>query len=122
MFISKSEVLFNKLTSMISTKVLEEYIDFVDLIPEMQESGAGVETVNALLKLCLAGLFLKKYPNFKLVENPEEDTRDYWFVIRNEFVGEINKREYFNSLVKGKTVSEEFVEALINIRNKITLT
>lgn len=121
MKMTKAELMFDKLTSMIKVKELENYGEFVDLIPELEESGANVETVNRLLKVCLAGLFLKKYPNFKLVENPEDDTKEYWFVIRNEFVGEINKRQYHNSLVKGETISEKFVQALVTIRDKVTL-
>lgn len=119
--VTKAEVLFNKLTYLISVKTLEEYAEITALIPEMIESGANAETINNLMKVCLAGLFIKKYPNPKLVENSDEDTRGYWFNIRNDLVGEINKRQYHNSLVDGETVSERFVNALIKIRDKVTL-
>lgn len=122
MKITKEELMFDKLTSMIKVEELENYKKFIDLIPEMKESGVNVEAVKKLVKVCLAGLFLKKYPNFKLVENLEDDTKEYWFVIRNEFVREINTIQYHNSLVKGETISEKFVEALVSIRDKVTLT
>lgn len=122
MKITKEELMFDKLTSMIKVEELENYKKFTDLIPEMKESGVNVEAVKKLVKICLAGLFLKKYPNFKLVENLEDDTKEYWFVIRNEFVREINTIQYHNSLVKGETISEKFVEALVSIRDKVTLT
>lgn len=119
--VTKAELLFNKLTYLISVKTLEEYAEITALIPEMMESGANTETINILLKVCLAALYIKKYPNPKLVENPDEDTRGYWFNIRNDLVGEINKRQYHNSLVDRETVSERFVNALIEIRDKVTL-